>query len=226
MNNRKILIPRLLPVWGTSTMPDLIFADGFESGDTGAWSQEVGTGFTVTSGAALVGSYGLSVDLNNDNARYLIDQTPDGETHYRVRFYLDTANITTMANGDAFMLLRGVQGTSSGLFNLIFRSAGSTYQVYALALDEAVGYRGTSLYALSAGQHYLELEWQNLGGTSSLSLWIDGMLKQTVSGLEAGSQAVDEVWFGPWGGNKVGTTGALNLDAFQSQRVNYIGPVP
>ena len=48
---------------------DLIFADGFESGTLGAWSSAVTDGgdLAVSTEAALVGSQGLAVNINDNN---------------------------------------------------------------------------------------------------------------------------------------------------------------
>ena len=95
-----------------TVLPDLIFADGFESGDTSAWDKEVSGGlntFTVSPTAALAGSgNGLEVDIQDNTPMYLVDESPEAESRYRVRFYFDPNGIT-MANGDYHNMLRGVQ---------------------------------------------------------------------------------------------------------------------
>ncbi len=48
-------------------------------------------------GAALVGSYGLSATIVNTTSMYVRDDTPAGEARYRARFYFDPNSITTGA---------------------------------------------------------------------------------------------------------------------------------
>lgn len=91
---------------------DLIFADGFESGDFSAWSSSSTDDgdLSVTSGAALVGSYGMSAVIDDNNAIYVTDDSPNGETHYRARFYFDPNSIS-MSSGNTHSLLYGYKGT-------------------------------------------------------------------------------------------------------------------
>jgi hypothetical protein len=71
--------------------PDRLFADGFESGDLGAWASSVeslpGQQLSVTPQAAMCGARGLEVRLfPAAPTAYLVDDTPAGETGYRCRF--------------------------------------------------------------------------------------------------------------------------------------------
>ena len=69
----------------------LIFADGFESGDFSAWDSSTTDGgdLSVTTGAAMVGTYGMQAEIDDNNAIYVTDDSPNGETEYVVRFYFD-----------------------------------------------------------------------------------------------------------------------------------------
>jgi hypothetical protein len=60
---------------------DLIFADGFESGNFSAWSTSVTNAgnLTVSAAAALVGSSGLQAQVVNKNPLYVVDNSPTAE---------------------------------------------------------------------------------------------------------------------------------------------------
>src|SRR6185295_8054005 len=71
---------------------DLIFEDGFQSGDLTRWSSAStgGGGLSVSGAAAMAGtSAGLEVSVNDTSGVYVQDDTPNAENRYRARFYFD-----------------------------------------------------------------------------------------------------------------------------------------
>src|SRR5262249_51080061 len=74
-----------------TTAVDLVFSDGFETGDTSHWSASAGGGqLSVTGAAAMGGSTrGLQAVVNGTSSLFVEDRTPADESHYRARFYLD-----------------------------------------------------------------------------------------------------------------------------------------
>jgi PKD repeat protein len=205
-----------------------IFADGFEAGNLSAWSTAVtgGTDLSVSPVAALEGSYGLQVVINDNTAMYVRDDTPDAETRYRARFYFDP-NTITMTSGDTHYLFVGRSGTLD-MFRVQFRNSGGNYQILAQLRNDGTGYTGTAWYTLSDSPHFIEIDWQAstaVGANNGyISLWIDGALRQTRSGIDNDTRRVDEVRLGPSAGIDTGTRGMYYLDAFESRRVSYIGP--
>jgi len=73
----------------TPTAPDMIFADGFEAGNLAAWtaSSVNGGDLAVSISSSLVGNYGMQAIINDNTAIYVTDDSPNGETRYRARFY-------------------------------------------------------------------------------------------------------------------------------------------
>jgi len=65
---------------------DIIFTDDFESGDLSAWSSSKtdGPDLSVSTEAALVGSQGLKVVIDNNNSIYVTDDRPTSELQYHV----------------------------------------------------------------------------------------------------------------------------------------------
>jgi len=59
----------------------------------------------------------------------------------------------------------------------------------------------------------------------SISLWLDGELKQTVSGIDNDTLRIEKARLGPSSGLDAGTSGTEYFDAFESRRQTYIGPV-
>ena len=69
---------------------DVIFADGFESGDLTAWSSAQADGGDLTGGpSALAPTAGLRAVVDDTAGVYVVDESPDDESRYRARFYFD-----------------------------------------------------------------------------------------------------------------------------------------
>jgi hypothetical protein len=121
---------------------DTIFADGFETGNTGGWTSVTGTGLSVTGAAALAGSLGLQVTITNTTARYLTDNLPSAELRYRARFYFDSNSIA-MTNGNAHYVFYGYSGASIVVLRLELRCAtaacpgAGSYQLRAALINDS-----------------------------------------------------------------------------------------
>lgn len=87
--------------------------------------------------------------------------------------------------------------------------------------------QATSWYTISNTGHPIEMSWQaassSKGNDGSFSLWIDGALKETRSGITNGTYRLEEIRLGPQG-LASGISGTEYFDAFASTRLNYIGP--
>jgi PKD repeat protein len=209
------------------TVGDLIFEDDFESGDLSAWDgAATGSGdLSVTSAAALAGVQGLQVDINDNFPLYVSDESPNNETRYRARFYFDPNGIE-MANGDSHVILMGYSD-STDIMRIFFRKESGLYKVQAWTLLDSGAWRATTNYAISDAAHYLELEWQAATGAGAddgaLTLWIDGVEQQTLSGLDNDTRRMERVQLGAVDGIDTTTRGTYYFDAFESRRESYIG---
>lgn len=213
----------------TSPLPDLIFADGFESGDISAWSSNATDSgdLSVSAAAALVGSYGLQAIIDDNVAIYLTDDTPNAEPRYRVRFYFDPNSIS-MANGNTHDIFYGYSGTSAIVLRVQFRISKSNYQLRAALVNDGTTWTNTNWIAISDSPHAIELNWQaatsagaNNGG---LALWLDGLQRSNLAGVDNDTRRIDRVRLGPGAGIDKGTRGTYYFDAFESRRRTYIGP--
>ncbi len=212
-----------------TTLPDLIFADGFESGNFSAWSggKVDGGDLSVGAGAALVGSFGMQALIDDANPVYVTDDSPEAEPRYRARFYFDPDSLT-MAAGVAHDLFHGFSGASAVVLRVEFRFTGTRYQVRARARDDANAWVNTPWFNLPDRPHFLELDWRaataaelNDGG---LTFWIDGVQRADLTGIDNDTRRIDRVRLGAVAGLDAGTSGTYYFDHFESRRDSYIGP--
>jgi hypothetical protein len=220
-----------LPATSTATPAtnNAIFADGFESGTWGAWSSAAtGSGqLSVTANAALVGTRGLQALINSTQSLYVSDVSPAAESVYHARFYFSPNGIT-MNNGKSHDIFVGRSSSGAAIFRLQFQRTSGVYQVRGIVRTNSGAEQTTNWYTISNASHAIEVAWQAASTTSgsngSLSLWIDGTLKQTRSNVANGSYRLEEVRLGAVSGVTSGISGTEYFDAFASTRSTYIGP--
>jgi hypothetical protein len=208
---------------------DVIFADGFESGNLSAWSSSTtdGGNLSVSTSAALVGARGLQALINDNNALYLVDDRPVAEARYRARFYFDP-NTITMASGDTHLIFSGRNAAATTVLRIEFRLSGGAYQLRSLILDDATTFTSSGWFTISDAPHPVEIDWRASSGPGAnnggLTFWIDGAQKANVTGIDNDTRRVDTVRLGPSADIDTGTRGTEYLDAFESRRQTYIGP--
>lgn len=144
--------------------------------------------FTVTTAARLAGtSYGLSCRINDTSEFYGTKRFPTTPL-IRYRLYVDI-NSLSMINGDSFEFCSINQfGGDWKYYSLLFieREAGN----YRLGIDYADdnGWKGYSRSIVTDEPHYIEVQVKRaLTDTSAdgeYSWWIDGVLKNTFSGID------------------------------------------
>lgn len=203
---------------------DTIFADGFESGNLNVWSAATTGGgrLSVTTNAALIGAWGMQALINNTSPLYVTDRSPNAEAGYHARFYFSPNGVApSNTNPQDIVVGRSAAGTS--IFRVQFRRSSGSYQVRGLILANSGLNQTTSWYTISNASHAIEIAWQ-ASASGSLSLWIDGTLKETRSGVANGNYRLEEIRLGPSSGIASGTTGTEYFDAFVSTRNTYIGP--
>ena len=208
---------------------DPIFSDGFESGDLSGWSSSVTDGgdLSVSPTGALVDGEGMQAVINDNNPIYVIDDTPNAEGHYRAFFYFNPNSIG-MANGNNFTLFAGIQGSSTQVLQVQLRNRTGAYQLRTATLTDTAGNSFSSYVTISNAAHTVEVEWDAAtalnANDGSTSLWVDGTLQATVSGLDNDTRRIDRAELGAVTGIDAGTRGTLYFDAFNSRRFSYIEP--
>ena len=216
--------------WGRQiAIGDVLFADGFESGNSLAWSAAVTDSgdLSVTTGAALVGTYGLQAVIDDTTPIYVEDDTPTAEARYRARFYFDP-NAVTLPSGEDHDILAGRTSTSAA-FRVQVAFVSGAYQVRAKIRDDAGADASSADYTLSDAAHFVEVDWAAASAPGAnngyLSLWLDGVLKETKSGIDNDTLRIEKARLGPSGSLSAGITGTEYFDAFESREQTYIGPV-
>jgi len=211
--------------------PDLIFTDGFETGDLSKWSSTVtdGGNLSVSTSAAYQGSYGLQAVINDTNNLRAIDASPVSETHYRARFYFNPNSIT-MSSGTSHFIFTGVNpALSDTLFQAELFYESGVYKLRVRVMNDDWNYTNGTKFVISNGWHAIEIEWQasSVPGVNNgfLSLWIDGVLMQTLSGVDNDTHIIGEARLGAVSGIDATTSGTMFFDAFESRRSTYIGPL-
>lgn len=210
------------PAGVTITDPNLIFRDGFESGSLSAWSSATtdSDDLSVTTGAALVGSYGMQAVIDDNTSIFVTDNTPNAETRYRVRFSFDPNSIT-MANGNSFIPFIA-QGGSRRAIQVLFNRSGGSYQMQVRTQNDAGTYLGTATVNISDAPHVIEILWVRAtaagANDGTLTFWLDGVQVGSVTGIDSDGRTVDTAQFGAVEGIDTGTRGTLYFDAFESRR--------
>jgi hypothetical protein len=215
--------PTLTPT-PTNTPSDLIFADGFESGNFSAWSSVAAGGgdLSVSTAAALApaGTYGMQAVVNDTTALYVRDDSPNAESRYRASFYFDPNSITIPDTKDHY-LFTGF-GNGAEAFSIRLRVSAGAYQLGIRLIEDDGGSWNSAWKTISDAAHLVEIDWQAATAPGAndgyLTLWVDGVQKATLSGKDTDTQRIDYVELGPRAGIDAGTSGVEYFDAFESRR--------
>ncbi len=216
---------------------DPIFTDGFESGDTSAWSSTVespiqlgglfsgqyippGLGLIVHPKAAYVGSYGLGAIVEDNHPMFVQDDTPTAETQYRARFNLLVKSLTADPNKGMGILFGGGTGKS---FQVFAGWVGGQHVITARVGEDDGSWTWTGFFTVAANDWALvEVDWAAATGDGNndgyFSLYLDGVLQETVPTLDNDTVTVDTVRLGPFYVSP-SATGIIGFDAFSSETV-------
>jgi len=214
----------------TPVLTDLIFADGFESGNFSAWSlaSTGGGDLSVSASAALVGSNGMQAVINDTTMMYVQDDLPNAEPRYRARFYFDP-NSLVMANGNYQYILQGyANSTNTFVLRVEFKKSSGVYQMRARILDDSAVWQSTPYVSITDAPHALEVDWAAASADGAndgyLTFWIDGVQQGSLMGIDNDSYRMERVRLGLTYIYGTGTSGTYFFDAFESRRQTYIGP--
>ncbi len=212
--------------WGPTTpvsvtVPARIFANGFETGNFNNWSATTGTNISVTGPSALVGTQGMQVAITGNTPGYVTDNTPANEATYNARFYFNPNGTSTNASGIADIFQALNTGGTTPIIRVQYQRLGTTYQVRAVVSRNG-GNSSTSWYPITNASHAIEIGWRS-GASTSFSLYIDGTLKQTLTGLNTSAYKVDVARLGAISGLASGMSGTMYFDGFISTKGTYIG---
>jgi hypothetical protein len=211
---------------------DIIFEDGFDSGDPSRWSSASTDGgdLSVSGAAAMAGTaFGLQAVVNDTNALFVQDDTPSAESRYRARFYVDPNGFDP---GEATGHLRvriliAFDPSSRRVITLVLRRRSGAYSVEARVRRSDGSRADTGFFPITDAPHFFEYDWQRATGpgasNGSLQLWIDGVSVATMSGLDNDQSPIEFVRMGALS-VKGGAGGTLHFDQLESRRQRLIGP--
>jgi hypothetical protein len=206
----------------------LIFQDGFESGNFAGWTSSTGS-VAASQQAAMISNWGMEVTINSTSPVYLTDDSPEAETRYRARFYLNPNSIT-IGNGKSFVIFAGHNAAGTSVLQLVLgmSSSGASYQVGASLLTDGGSFTNTARFAITNATHYVEVDWRASTGPGAnnggLTLWIDGVQRVDLTGVDNDTQEIEVARLGAVSGIDNRTRGTFYLDAFVSHRLTHIGP--
>jgi serine protease AprX len=205
-----------------------LFSDSFESSNLKAWNGGItGTRLSVTTGAALAGTYGMLATLgSNTTASYVSDITPALELSYHARFYFNPHGALT-GNGNVVTLFSGLNASNATLFQVQYRingSSASSPRQIRMSVQRAGGSTTSNWFTITNNvSHPIEIAWQS-ATSASASLYTDGTLRQALTGLNTSAYRLDTVRLGVLDGLVKTASGTFYFDAFASTKNAVIGP--
>jgi hypothetical protein len=183
----------------------------------------------VNAGARYFGGFGLQVNVSGAAPAYVEDDSPGVEHRYRARFYVK-ANALALASGDELELFSAFSSTGVRQLSVLLGRSGTQNRLRLSARRDDGVYVETpagSETVLPREWHTVEIDWKAAASTTStdgaLLLWVDGVTRPGLGGLDNDQGQVGLVRWGAVAGVDAGTSGALILDEFDSRRDTYIG---
>ena len=202
----------------------LVFTIDFEEGDlTDFDSLANEEDLAANATAAMVGSYGMEVTLDDTSGHYGIKNVTISTNDIRYRFYFDPTD-ATLSDNDAGGL-DGVRcdGTWAGetehsRVDYQYTIANG-FQIQVVFQDDESTSNRTTWTEVSDTEHYIEV----LCSRESSDGVDDGVGKLFIDGVETGGsfsnlgnygmfQTINEYWIGITHGQDVGTTGSWYID--------------
>jgi N-acetylglucosamine-6-sulfatase len=207
---------------------DLIFKDDFETGNLSAWSSSTTDGGDLSVNfEALTNNHRMQAVIDDNNAIYVTDDSPNAERRYRARFQFNPNSIS-MSGGDTHYIFYGYTGTSTIVLRVQLRYSNGSYQIRAALRNDSSTWTSSTWFTISNASHSIEIDWRastasgaNNGG---LTVWIDGTQRADLAGIDNDTRRIDRVRLGAVTGIDNGTRGTYYFDSFESRRQTYIGP--
>ncbi|MEM9292451.1 MAG: hypothetical protein AAGD01_12285 [Acidobacteriota bacterium] len=178
----------------------------------------------VNGTAALEGSFGMEITFDGDTQRaYVEDGTPTTETHYNAKFRFDPNSITMEAN-KRHKIFQGNRETPSTirLMTVIYRKNDPDNFILVKSKDDNDVFQKTAWISVPDGPILVEIDWRAATGVGAnngeMRLWVDGVLQDTVSGIDNDEMHIDYVRMGAVGNINTTTIGTQFFDSFESFR--------
>jgi hypothetical protein len=209
------------------TLPDVIFVDGFESGDLSRWPTltPAAADLAVLGGAALSGTaFGLRATVNDTQGVWVQDEAPNDEDRYLGRFYFDPSGIDpgeALGHRRLQLYLALSQEPLKRLVQIVLRRIAGAYALRGrVRLDDDTLVE-TPFVPITDAPHLVEFDWRRATASGandgSFALSVDGVPVPALTGLDNDERGVDSARLGAIS-VKTGATGTLDFDEFLSRR--------
>lgn len=208
--------------------------------DTITASAEVSGTVTFTAGDLIVMEHGFSVadgssftaeiDSTLGGDAYLQDNSPEAETTYAVRYYLNPSSMD-LGVADRFDQFRAYNAAGQLQFQIAVKENSGENRIFVEARDGstfASTEGGNELVLPATDWHAVEVVWS--AGTGSLEVCVDADAARSTGFCEPltfsnGTGQIDYVQWGAIGVDGT-TTGSIDMDDFDSRRAGPIGTLP
>ncbi|MCP4200889.1 MAG: hypothetical protein GY769_03040 [bacterium] len=229
MSARKMLIVSLSALLvalllTTAAQAQQIFADGFESGDTSAWSKaRKPRGLDVSGNAARTGNFGLEI-LSGRGRTGVQDKIPRREDAYMVDFFFSPNNWEMLFNKRVDILQLFGRGGKGAHVRLLLEQVGEDrFELRLLAREN------TGRFRFIGSAEVRRNEWTPVSvlwaraGTNGLdqglaALFTDGGLRGEKNNLDNDRLTIDTARLGLLKKAGAAKSGSFYLDDFQSFR--------
>ena len=178
----------------------------------------------VDTSSAYSGTYGMRVTISDTSPGYVETDTPNGETTFTFRFYIN-ANCLSLASGDSFSVLEGLDGSDNRWLAVHLWKIGSDFVITFEGCEDNQNCQTSQGTVLPPGWHAIEGTWK-AGSPGSLTARMDNWSIGGVASLSNSTGTIDTVRMGTVSGIDSGTSGFVKFDDFASYRTDSrIGPV-
>ena len=205
-----------------------IFKDGFESGDFSAWSSaETDNGnLFVSTDAQIEGDYSLRANIDGQNEMYVQDGSPQAESHYDARFYLDPSQVSALTD-DTFVAFQGRDSGGDPVFQVRLRKLDNGFEIGMVNFDDDQQEVESSWIPIVGMLHAVEVEWQASSAPGApdghSTLYVDNTVVATTTGIDNDTARFDDVEMGILALSSEDFGGTVFFDDFVSDHGGHIG---
>ncbi len=212
---------------------DLIFADGFQTGDLSRWSAASADGgdLAVSPSAALALTVnGLRGVVDDRAGLFVQDDSPAGEDSFHARFHFDPNGFDPGEATGRFrtrIFLAFSENPTRRLATVVLRRMGGAYAVMASCRLDNLRQAATSFVPITDAPHAIEIAWRRASSPllpdGSCRLFVDGEPAGLLAGLDNDLRGIDFVRMGALSVRDA-AAGTLFWDEYHSRRDGLIGP--
>jgi aromatic ring-cleaving dioxygenase len=162
------------------------------------------------------------VALTGNTPGYVTDNTPANETTYHARFYFNPRG--TLSANTQMDIFAARNTVGAPVVRVQYRRTGAGLYQVRLAVNRFGGVTNSNWVTIANNTaHYIELDWQS-AASATIRFYVNGVLQQTLTGLNTSQFTIDSALLGPSGGLVAGSSGTPYFDHFESRHTTYIGP--